>query len=159
LYGKFTWKIENFSEISKRELRSNVFEVGGMKWYILVYPQGCDVHNHLSLFLCVADYDKLLPGTNLRNPFSMDGKMDVRISPSPLDAESESRLMSRQHSLQSVRLDMRGIDTNATANPFPCPMTRSLPVLTAVSLSIRSPRKPKKKKKVGPTSRSSPSPW
>jgi len=62
LYGKFTWKIENFSEISKRELRSNVFEVGGYKWYILVYPQGCDVCNHLSLFLCVADYDKLLPG-------------------------------------------------------------------------------------------------
>eukprot|EP00878_Enallax_costatus_P025513 GHUV01027300.1.p1 GENE.GHUV01027300.1~~GHUV01027300.1.p1 ORF type:complete len:188 (-),score=16.41 GHUV01027300.1:941-1504(-) len=27
-----------------------------------VYPQGCDVCNHLSLFLCVADYDKLLPG-------------------------------------------------------------------------------------------------
>ena len=62
LYGKFTWKIENFSEISKRELRSNVFEVGNYKWYILVYPQGCDVCNHLSLFLCVADYDKLLPG-------------------------------------------------------------------------------------------------
>jgi hypothetical protein len=33
LYGKFTWKIENFSEISKRELRSNVFEVGGYKWW------------------------------------------------------------------------------------------------------------------------------
>ncbi len=32
LYGKFTWKIENFSEISKRELRSNVFDVGGYKW-------------------------------------------------------------------------------------------------------------------------------
>lgn len=32
LYGKFTWKIENFSQISKRELRSNVFEVGGYKW-------------------------------------------------------------------------------------------------------------------------------
>ncbi|DBA98109.1 hypothetical protein WJX77_011749 [Trebouxia sp. C0004] len=62
LYGKFTWKIENFSEISKRELRSTVFEVGSYKWYILVYPQGCDVCNHLSLFLCVADYDKLLPG-------------------------------------------------------------------------------------------------
>ena len=30
--------------------------------YILVYPQGCDVCDHLSLFLCVADYDKLLPG-------------------------------------------------------------------------------------------------
>lgn len=34
LYGKFTWKIENFSEISKRELRSNVFEVGSYKWCV-----------------------------------------------------------------------------------------------------------------------------
>ena len=32
LYGKFTWKIENFSETSKRELRSNVFDVGNYKW-------------------------------------------------------------------------------------------------------------------------------
>jgi hypothetical protein len=32
LFGKFTWKIENFSEISKRELRSNVFDVGNYKW-------------------------------------------------------------------------------------------------------------------------------
>ncbi|XP_077231158.1 TNF receptor-associated factor homolog 1a-like [Tasmannia lanceolata] len=62
LYVKYTWKIENFSTISKRELRSNAFEVGGYKWYILIYPQGCDVCNHLSLFLCVANHDKLLPG-------------------------------------------------------------------------------------------------
>lgn len=102
LYGKFTWKIGNFSDISKRELRSTTFDVGGYKWcgiriastprilgathlpcvlesklcspvlclhccgpvcrYVLIYPQGCDVCNHLSLFLCVADYDKLLPG-------------------------------------------------------------------------------------------------
>jgi len=33
MYGKFTWKIEHFSTITKRELRSNVFEVGGYKWY------------------------------------------------------------------------------------------------------------------------------
>lgn len=32
LYGKFTWKIENYSQINKRELRSNPFEVGGYKW-------------------------------------------------------------------------------------------------------------------------------
>ncbi|XXG67130.1 hypothetical protein AAC387_Pa06g0545 [Persea americana] len=62
LYGRFTWKIEKFSQINKRELRSNAFEVGGYKWYILIYPQGCDVCNHLSLFLCVANHDKLLPG-------------------------------------------------------------------------------------------------
>ncbi|KAA0049290.1 MATH domain-containing protein [Cucumis melo var. makuwa] len=62
LYGKHTWKIEKFSQLTKRELRSNAFEVGGYKWYILIYPQGCDVCNHLSLFLCVANHDKLLPG-------------------------------------------------------------------------------------------------
>lgn len=62
LFGKFTWKIENFRQLNKRELRSNAFEVGGYKWYILIYPQGCDVCNHLSLFLCVANHDKLLPG-------------------------------------------------------------------------------------------------
>ncbi|XP_020587073.1 LOW QUALITY PROTEIN: MATH domain-containing protein At5g43560-like, partial [Phalaenopsis equestris] len=62
LYGKHTWKIENYSQINKRELRSDEFEIGGYKWYILVYPQGCDVCNHLSLFLCVANHDKLLPG-------------------------------------------------------------------------------------------------
>ncbi|PHT45285.1 MATH domain-containing protein [Capsicum baccatum] len=62
LYGKYTWKIDKFSQINKRELRSNAFEVGGYKWYILIYPQECDVCNHLSLFLCVANHDKLLPG-------------------------------------------------------------------------------------------------
>ncbi|XP_042027525.1 TNF receptor-associated factor homolog 1a-like isoform X1 [Salvia splendens] len=62
LYGKHTWKIEKFSQINKRELRSNAFEIGGYKWYILIYPHGCDVCNHLSLFLCVANHDKLLPG-------------------------------------------------------------------------------------------------
>lgn len=34
LFGKFTWKIERFSEISKRELRSAQFEVGDYKWWV-----------------------------------------------------------------------------------------------------------------------------
>ncbi|XP_073127678.1 TNF receptor-associated factor homolog 1a-like [Henckelia pumila] len=62
LYGKYTWKIYKFSQVGARELRSNAFEVGGYKWYILIYPQGFDGSNHLSLFLCVANHDKLLPG-------------------------------------------------------------------------------------------------
>lgn len=37
LYGKFTWKIEKFSEISKRELRSTVFEVGSYKWCVCTH--------------------------------------------------------------------------------------------------------------------------
>uniref|UniRef100_A0A0E0RJK3 MATH domain-containing protein n=1 Tax=Oryza rufipogon TaxID=4529 RepID=A0A0E0RJK3_ORYRU len=33
LYGKFTWRIDNFSQINKRELRSNSFDVGGYKCF------------------------------------------------------------------------------------------------------------------------------
>jgi len=32
LFGKNTWTIEKFSDINKRELRGDVFEVGGYKW-------------------------------------------------------------------------------------------------------------------------------
>ena len=42
LYGKFTWRLENFSEISKRELRSSVFEVGNYKWYAVLF--GCKAY-------------------------------------------------------------------------------------------------------------------
>ncbi|OEL23637.1 MATH domain-containing protein [Dichanthelium oligosanthes] len=63
LFGQHTWRIENFSKEKKREMKSEPFEAGGYKWYILVYPQGCDVSNHLSLFLCVANHEKLLPDT------------------------------------------------------------------------------------------------
>lgn len=41
LYGKYTWKVDKFSQINKRELRSNAFEVGGYKWcvdYALFFP-------------------------------------------------------------------------------------------------------------------------
>jgi len=34
LYGKFTWKLDKFGESGKRELRSNVFEVGTFKWCV-----------------------------------------------------------------------------------------------------------------------------
>ncbi|MFQ6620833.1 hypothetical protein Gotur_003209 [Gossypium turneri] len=46
--------------------------VWGSPLYILVYPQGCDVCNHLSLFLCVANHDKLLPGLILSLNFNLD---------------------------------------------------------------------------------------
>lgn len=34
LFGKFTWRIESFSQISKRELRSTQFDVGEYKWCV-----------------------------------------------------------------------------------------------------------------------------
>jgi formate hydrogenlyase subunit 6/NADH:ubiquinone oxidoreductase subunit I len=42
LYGKFTWKVEKFGEAGgKRELRSNVFEVGTFKWCVFCF---CCMH-------------------------------------------------------------------------------------------------------------------
>ncbi|KAL7220188.1 hypothetical protein ACSBR2_013116 [Camellia fascicularis] len=35
LYGKYTWKIDKFSQIDKRELHSNAFEVGGYRWFVV----------------------------------------------------------------------------------------------------------------------------
>lgn len=34
LYGRHTWKIKNYSEISKPGFRSDVFYAGGYNWYI-----------------------------------------------------------------------------------------------------------------------------
>ena len=48
LYGKFTWKLEKFGESGKRELRSNVFEVGGFKWCVPAVPGGRRSGHHLS---------------------------------------------------------------------------------------------------------------
>ncbi|CAN8299312.1 unnamed protein product [Cochlearia groenlandica] len=62
LFVRHTWKIEKFSEIKEREIHSSGFEAGGYEWYVLVYPQGRDVQNHLSLFLCVKNHHTLLPG-------------------------------------------------------------------------------------------------
>ncbi|GKU85815.1 hypothetical protein SLEP1_g435 [Rubroshorea leprosula] len=58
----YKWKIETFSQINEREIQSNAFEVGGCKWSILIYPQGCEVGNYLLLFLCIANHDELPPG-------------------------------------------------------------------------------------------------
>ncbi|KAH0924343.1 hypothetical protein HID58_024361 [Brassica napus] len=62
LYGKHTWKIEKYSEINKPELRSDVFDAGGYKWYISIYPQGSDVCNYPALLLCLANHAEIPPG-------------------------------------------------------------------------------------------------
>lgn len=53
-----------YVECTPRAANSTAADLSPDNRHLLqVYPQGCDVCNHLSLFLCVADYDKLLPGT------------------------------------------------------------------------------------------------
>ncbi|KAM0898718.1 hypothetical protein ACQ4PT_021776 [Festuca glaucescens] len=60
--GTYTWTINNFSELySKHFVRSPTFEVGGLKWYIGMYPRGNKFStDSLSLFLYV-DASKNLP--------------------------------------------------------------------------------------------------
>lgn len=57
LYGKHTWKIEKFSQLNKRELRSNAFEVGGYKWYVDEDIYGIKI---ISLLKCLTFCDFLV---------------------------------------------------------------------------------------------------
>jgi hypothetical protein len=70
--------------------------------YILVYPQGCDVCNHLSLFLCVADYDKLLPGA--RSSCGQQASQEAEHSTSSSRAMQSSK---QQRLLQGAQLQRR----------------------------------------------------
>ncbi|GKA91103.1 uncharacterized mitochondrial protein-like protein, partial [Tanacetum coccineum] len=40
-YGTYTWKINKFSQITKRKLRSNAFEFCGYKWYVILDIDPC----------------------------------------------------------------------------------------------------------------------
>jgi len=46
--AKFTWTIDNFSELPNR-IFSDAFSVGGFNWYICFYP----IHQCLMLITCV----------------------------------------------------------------------------------------------------------
>ncbi|KAI3994517.1 hypothetical protein MKX01_012774 [Papaver californicum] len=74
---KYIWKIENFSSLNDEVSHtSDIFEAGGAKWKLLIYPKGLkNVYDHLSLFLVSADVRDLpihaefsLAVTNQTNP-------------------------------------------------------------------------------------------
>ncbi|KAL9318045.1 hypothetical protein ACSQ67_014562 [Phaseolus vulgaris] len=60
LSGRFTWTIKNFSRLDKK-VYSEIFNVGGHRWKILLFPKGNSV-DHLSLYLDVADSMMLATG-------------------------------------------------------------------------------------------------
>ncbi|KAK2377726.1 ubiquitin carboxyl-terminal hydrolase [Trifolium repens] len=53
---RFTWRIDEFSQkkLIKKKLSSDIFEFGGYKWRILIFPNGNNV-DFLSVYLEVAD--------------------------------------------------------------------------------------------------------
>ncbi|XP_037495312.1 uncharacterized protein LOC105631610 [Jatropha curcas] len=71
----YTLKIESFSQLSEAlkktgvdKYESGVFDVGGYKWKLLMYPYGNTKKNgdgHISLYLAMVETDAVLKGTQV----------------------------------------------------------------------------------------------
>ncbi|XP_010312501.2 ubiquitin C-terminal hydrolase 12 isoform X3 [Solanum lycopersicum] len=68
--GRFAWTIEKFSRLNVKKLYSEVFNVGGYKWRILIFPKGNNA-DQLSLYLDVADSPSLPYGWSRYAHFSL----------------------------------------------------------------------------------------
>ncbi|XP_019245568.1 PREDICTED: ubiquitin carboxyl-terminal hydrolase 13-like isoform X1 [Nicotiana attenuata] len=68
---RFTWTINNFSRLMVKELYSEVFNVGGYKWRIWIFPKGNNVVDCLSIYLDVADSARLPYGWSRCALFSL----------------------------------------------------------------------------------------
>uniref|UniRef100_A0A199UC08 MATH domain-containing protein n=1 Tax=Manihot esculenta TaxID=3983 RepID=A0A199UC08_MANES len=69
---KFTWRINNFSTLTPKELHSEVFYAGGCQWCLLVFPKGNKV-DYLSMYLEVAD------STSLPQGWSRDAEFNLAV--------------------------------------------------------------------------------
>ncbi|XP_059652543.1 MATH domain and coiled-coil domain-containing protein At3g58370-like isoform X2 [Cornus florida] len=78
----YTWKVDNFSA-SSQEYFSDEFNIGGRNWKLSLYPKG-DVkvkdEKSLSLFLEVADYEKLSLKPKLYAKYKLRIKDQVNVS-------------------------------------------------------------------------------
>ncbi|XP_061351808.1 MATH domain and coiled-coil domain-containing protein At3g27040-like [Gastrolobium bilobum] len=58
-FEKFTWTIKNFSKLKSRQLYSENFFLSGHQWRIVIYPEGNNVLDFLSIFLGAGDIANL----------------------------------------------------------------------------------------------------
>ncbi|KAJ4721568.1 Ubiquitin carboxyl-terminal hydrolase 12 [Melia azedarach] len=58
--SKHVWKIENFSKLNAQSYDSEVFEAGGQKWKLILYPK---YEDHVCLFLKL---EEVTPTSNVR---------------------------------------------------------------------------------------------
>ncbi|AET00363.2 ubiquitin carboxyl-terminal hydrolase, putative [Medicago truncatula] len=68
---KFTWRIERFSWRNEIKLCSDVFDVGGYKWHVIIFPEGDNAMDHLSMYFGVADSENLPNGWSIYAQFTM----------------------------------------------------------------------------------------
>ncbi|XP_050903813.1 ubiquitin C-terminal hydrolase 12 isoform X2 [Lathyrus oleraceus] len=67
---RFTWRIDRFSQMSAERIYSDVFEVEGYKWRVLIFPKGNNV-DCLSMYLDAADSSSLPEGSTRFARFSL----------------------------------------------------------------------------------------
>ena len=84
---KFRWRVERFPELLKdptdRQKRSGVFDIGGFKWELLLFPKGnSNNHGYISLFLDCADKKTL--------PFNWMREAHFRLSALPAPGSDKS---------------------------------------------------------------------
>ncbi|CAH9096542.1 unnamed protein product, partial [Cuscuta epithymum] len=62
--SKFTWRIENFSQLDAEKIYSMTFVVNEHQWRLCLYPKG-DNTDHLSLYLSLANTGSLPSGWSI----------------------------------------------------------------------------------------------
>ncbi|VVB03694.1 unnamed protein product [Arabis nemorensis] len=67
----FTWLIKDFKSLQDRRIQSQEFDAGGCRWCLLVYPNGKEGRNSVSLYLLVVGYKDLPPGWKITAKFSL----------------------------------------------------------------------------------------
>ncbi|KAL2239260.1 UNVERIFIED_CONTAM: Ubiquitin carboxyl-terminal hydrolase 13 [Sesamum indicum] len=66
---RFTWKIEDFSGLGVRKLYSSTYQLGDVKWRILIFPMGNNV-DFLSMYIEFIDATNLPYGWSIYAEFS-----------------------------------------------------------------------------------------
>ncbi|KAF9596191.1 hypothetical protein IFM89_007509, partial [Coptis chinensis] len=97
----YTFKIQSFSSLLKHssdKYESNVFESGGYKWKLLLYPRGDESVNakdHISLYLVIAETDSLPSGWEVNATFKLI--LFDQIKDKYLAVEDNGRMARRFH--------------------------------------------------------------
>ncbi|KAK4795585.1 hypothetical protein SAY86_027911 [Trapa natans] len=70
---RYTWKIENFSNLDKHYYDSKQFAAGNYKWNIRFYPngKGIGLGGYISLYLDLAEAEALPAGTKVLAEFTL----------------------------------------------------------------------------------------
>ncbi|KAL5713528.1 hypothetical protein ACHQM5_015594 [Ranunculus cassubicifolius] len=101
----YTFKIQSFSLISENlieKYESNVFESGGYKWKLVLYPKGdekMNVKDHISLYIAISETDSFHTGREVYATFKLFLFDQVRDK--YLTVEDEGKIVRRFHAAKT----------------------------------------------------------